>query len=113
MKRREFILYEQLTPEQRIHLSDFQIINSIENATDKEFTIEEKNRLFVIIDYTISEHQGQESIASISDEIVQAYAENKIDLDALENLKATEILDCAIGLGSFKEHQYEEEDLEE
>ena len=113
LKRREFILYEQLTPEQRIHLSDFQIINSIENATDKEFTIEEKNRLFVIIDYTISEHQGQESIASISDEIVQAYAENKIDLDALENLKATEILDCAIGLGSFKEHQYEEEDLEE
>ncbi len=112
-KRREFILYERLDNEQKIHLSDFDIINSIENATEKEFTQKEKNELFDIIKNAWLKDETHTSLATIADAIVEAYAENEISLETLNNADSYEVLDCAIGMGSFENLEDNEEEIVE
>lgn len=111
-KRLEFELYDQLTPQQRIHLQDFLYINSIRNASEKSFTEEEQDRLYVIIDYVCSENETETSNVTVADEIVKAYANGDVTLDTLEKAEATEILDAAIGIGTFEslEEEIDEED---
>lgn len=111
-KRLEFELYDQLTPQQKSHLREFQLINSIKNANEKNLTEEEQDRLFVVIDYVCSENQTEASDVTISDEIVNAYANGYVTLDILEKVNATEILDAAIGIGSFEslEEEIDKED---
>lgn len=109
-KRLEFELYDQLTPEQRIHIGDLRIVHSIKNAGQKNFTEEEQDRLFVIIDYACSENQTEVDNIRISDKVVEAYANREVTLDTLEKASAIQILDAAIGMGTFK---YLEEEIEE
>lgn len=108
-----FILYEQLTPEQRIHLSDFEIINSINNATKTEFTQREKEVLFEIIQDVWLKDESDISLSRIADSIVEAYGDGKVSLEVLENADIYEILDCAVNLESFESLEDEEEELEE
>ncbi|MCI9016153.1 MAG: hypothetical protein HFJ53_03170 [Clostridia bacterium] len=112
-KRLEFELYDQLTPQQRIHLQDFQYINAIRSASEKKFTEEEQNRLFVVIDYVCSENSTETSNITVADEIVKAYTDGDVTLDTLEKAKATEILDAAIGIGSFESLEEEVDEEEE
>lgn len=111
-KRLEFELYDQLTPEQKIHLQDLLYVNSIRNASEKSFTEEEEDSLFVIIDYVCSENETETSNVTVADEIVKAYANGDVTLDTLEKAEATEILDAAIGIGTFEslEEEINEED---
>ena len=115
-KRLEFELYNQLTSQQKIHLQDFLYINAIRNASEKSFTEEEEDSLFVIIDYVCSENQTETNNVIVADEIVKAYANGDVTLETLENANATDILDAAIGMGSFEsleeEIDEEEEDIE-
>ena len=115
-KRLEFELYNQLTSQQKIHLQDFLYINAIRNASEKSFTEEEEDSLFVIIDYVCSENQTETNNVIVADEIVKAYANGDVTLETLENANATDILDAAIGMGSFEsleeEVDEEEEDIE-
>lgn len=110
-----FTLYNRLSPAQRTHLLDFSIIYSIENACEKEFNQEEKSRLLEIINDAFQGDDNNTDRATISDEIVRAYAEGEVSLEALENADTTEVLDCIIGLGSFSslEDYIEEEDEED
>lgn len=112
-KKREFILYEQLTPEQKIHLADFEIINSIENATDKKFVQEEKEELLEIIKKAWLKDESNTSLATIGDAIVEAYANGEVSLDTLNNANSYDILDCAIGIEEFKDLEDIEEEIEE
>lgn len=114
-KRLEFELYDQLTPEQKIHLQDLLYVNSIRNESEKSFTEEEEDSLFVIIDYVCSENETETSNVTVADEIVKAYANGDVTLDTLEKAEATEILDAAIGIGTFEslEEEIDEEDEEE
>lgn len=109
-KRLEFELYDQLTPQQKIHIEDFSYINSIRNASKKSFTEEEEDSLFVIIDYVCSENQTETSNITVADEIVKAYANGDVTLDTLEKMTATDILDATIGIGSFESLEDEEEE---
>ena len=102
IKRREFILYERLDNEQKIHLADFDIINSIENATEKEFTQKEKNELFDTIKRAWLKDETNTALSTIADIIVETYARNEISLETLNNADPYEILDCAIGMGDFE-----------
>ena len=115
-KRLEFELYNQLTSQHKIHLQDFLYINAIRNASEKSFTEEEEDSLFVIIDYVCSENQTETNNVIVADEIVKAYANGDVTLETLENANATDILDAAIGMGSFEsleeEIDEEEEDIE-
>ena len=115
-KRLEFELYNQLTSQQKIHLQDFLYINAIRNASEKSFTEEEEDSLFVIIDYVCSENQTETNNVIVADEIVKAYANGDVTLETLENANATDILDAASGMGSFEsldiEIDEEEEDIE-
>lgn len=112
-KRLEFELYDQLTSEQRTHLNDFLHIYSIRNASEKKFTEEEEDRLFVVIDYVCSENEEETSDVTISDEIVKAYANGEVTLDVLEKASATEILDATFGIGSFESLEEEIDEEEE
>lgn len=109
--RREFELYNELTHEQKIHLADFDIINSIENSTKKEFTQEEKETLLDAIKDAWLKDEESISLSTIADKIVEAYANSEISLDTLDNASSFEILDCAIGIESFEdlEESYSEE----
>lgn len=111
-KRLEFELYDQLAPEQKIHLQDLLYVNSIRNASEKSFTEEEEDSLFVIIDYVCSENETETSNVTVADEIVKAYANGDVTLDTLEKAEATEILDAVIGIGTFEslEEEIDEED---
>lgn len=97
-----FTLYERLSISQKIHLSDFMIIYSIENATDKNFNQEEKERLFEVIHDAILDDETDTDRSRIADEIVNAYANNEISIEALENSNNCEILECIVGIGSFE-----------
>ena len=109
-----FTLYNRLSPAQRSHLLDFAIIYSIENACESEFNQEEKGRLLEVISDAFQGDNNNTDRATISDEIVKAYAEGEVSLEALENADTTDILDCIIGLGSFSSlEDYIEEDEDE
>lgn len=110
-----FTLYNRLSAAQRIHLLDFTIINAIESC-EKEFTQDEKERLLEIINDVYLEDENHTDRTTIADEIVEAYANGEVSLKTLEECKATEILDCIIGIGSFdllEEELEDEEDYEE
>lgn len=112
-KSLEFKLFDKLSLEQRIHLADFNIISSIENATDKDFSQREKEILFEVIKCAWLKDETNISVSTIADAIVEAYANDEVGLEALENASSFEVLDCAIGMGSFEDMQDEWEDLEE
>lgn len=114
-----FTLYNRLTSAQRIHLLDFTIINSIENACDKDFKQEEKERLLEVISDAYLEDESHTDRATIADEIVRAYANGEVSLETLEEASNSQILDCIVGLGCFdsleeelEEYEEDEEDLE-
>ena len=112
-KSKGFELYEQLSPEQKIHLADFEIINSINCATATKFTQREKEVLFEIIHETWLKDESGTSLSTIADKIVEAYGDGEVSLDALDNADVYDLLDCAIGMGSFEDLEDEWEDLEE
>lgn len=114
-KRQEFILYEKLSNEQKIHIADFEIINSIENSTDEKFRQEEKEVLLDVIKNAWLKDESNTSLSTIADTIVEAYSNKEVDLEALENANGRDIAICATGYESFEnlkdlENEYEEED---
>jgi len=96
--------YECLTAVQKFRICDFLIINSIRNCDIKrKLTTEEEYKLFDIINKTTSELEENIDISIISDNIVEAYGNGKVSMEALEKATGNEILECIIGIGDIEE----------
>lgn len=114
MAKREFELYENLSSEQRIHISDFEIISAIRNypwetALNPINTQETEERLF---DVWFKDEENVE-ISYIADKIIEAWANDLVSLDTLEKSSRYAVLDCVYGVGDFSDLEkvnFEEEE---
>lgn len=116
MAKKEFELYESLSSEQRIYISDFEIISAIKNypwetAINPINSTSTEERLFDVIQAVLNKDEENTNISYIADKIVEAWADDLVSLDTLEKSSKYAILDCVRGVGDFSD--LEKENFEE
>lgn len=99
--REKFEIFENLMKEDKVNIEEIIIINAIKVA-DEKFTPEIEEELFKIINKAVDCDQTNTHPASIADEIIEAYSNGEISLEALKNADSYKVLDCAIGMSSFE-----------
>lgn len=99
--REKFEIFENLMKENKVNIEEIIIINAIKVA-DEKFDKEIEEELFKIINKTLDCDQTNAHPATIADEIISAYSNGEISLEALKNTNSYKILDCAIGMSSFE-----------
>lgn len=119
MAKREFELYESLSSEQRIYISDFEIISAIRNypwetAINPINSNRTEERLFDVIHAVLNKDEENTNVSYIADKIVEAWADDLVSLETLEKSSKYAILDCARGVGNFSDLERDnlEEDIE-
>ena len=93
--------YEELTPIQKNHLSDFSILNSIDTSI-KEIDLETKEKLLNIIRDVWLKDEEHISESRVADEIAKAYENKKVTLTSLEKANNRDILQCVYGYEDFR-----------
>ena len=102
--------YCELEPYEKIHLPDFEILNSI-NAILEKPDLKIQERLLNIIKDVWLVNEENLSESKIADEICEAYKNKKITLDSLEEANNRNLLQCVLGYDDFSE--YNEQSLEQ
>lgn len=102
--------YYELEPHEKIHLPDFEILNSI-NAILEKPDLKIQERLLNIIKDVWLVNEENLSESKIADEICEAYKNKKITLDSLEEANNRNLLQCVLGYDDFSE--YNEQSLEQ
>lgn len=104
--------YEELTPIQKNHLSDFSILNSIDTSI-KEIDLETKEKLLNIIRDVWLKDEEHISESKVADEIAKAYENKKVTLTSLEKANNRDILQCVYGYEDFRTlNKYSMEEFE-
>ena len=106
--------YYELEPYEKVHLSDFEILNSINSVLDNP-DLKMQERLLNVIDEAWRKNEENLSENKVADEICMAYKNNKISLEALEKTNSRILLQCALGNDDFSKYnniEQEEEDEE-
>jgi len=103
-------LYNKLTPIQKVHLDDFEILHAIYTKKN-DFSKEEVTRLYDIIHSVWHADDEHIDLSYISCSIINAYVDEGISLDVLENARESQILECVQDLDSY-ENLEEMEELE-
>ncbi len=93
--------YEELTPIQKNHLSDFSILNSIDTFI-KKIDLETKEKLLNIIRDVWLKDEEHISESKVADEIAKAYENKKVTLTSLEKANNRDILQCVYGYEDFR-----------
>ena len=104
-------LYNQLTPIQKVHLDDFEIIHAIYSKKN-DFSKEEVSRLYDIIHSVWLDDNENIDLSYISKSIIDAYVDEGISLDVLENAERSQIIECVQDLDSYENLVEEMEELE-
>ena len=97
-----------------MHLSDFEILNSINSVLDNP-DLKKQERLLNVIDKAWRKNEENLSENKVADEICMAYKNNEISLEALEKTNSRILLQCALGNDDFSKYnniEQEEEDEE-
>ena len=95
--------YYELEPHEKIHLPDFEILNSI-NAILEKPDLKIQERLLNIIKDVWLVNEENLSESKIADEICKAYKNKKITLDSLEEANNRNLLQCVLGYDDFSEY---------
>lgn len=93
--------YEELTDIQKNHLTDFEILSSIDSYV--EVDLKTKETLLNIISDVWLKDENHTSASKIADEIVEAYRDRKVTLKSLQNARSRDILLCVYGDSDFEE----------
>lgn len=104
--------YEELTDLQKNHLTDFEILSSIDSYV--EVDLKTKETLLNIISDVWLKDENHTSASKIADEIVEAYRDKKVTLKSLQNARSRDILLCVYGDSDFEElnkYELEEDEL--
>lgn len=104
--------YEELTNLQKNHLTDFEILSSIDSYV--EVDLKTKETLLNIISDVWLKDENNTSASKIADEIVEAYRDKKVTLKSLQNARSRDILLCVYGDSDFEElnkYELEEDEL--
>lgn len=104
-------LYNHLTPIQKVHLDDFEILHAIYTKKN-DFSKEEVTRLYDIIHSVWHADDEHIDLSYISCSIINAYVDEGISLDVLENARESQILECIQDLDSYENLEEEMEELE-
>jgi len=96
----ELKYYNELEPYERVHLTDFEILNSINNILDKP-DLKTQERLLNIIKNVWLKDENHISESKIADEICSAYKSKQISLDSLEKANSRNLLQCVYGYDKF------------
>lgn len=96
----ELKYYHELEPYERLHLADFEILNSINDVLDNPDLKTQERLLNVIKDVWLKD-ENHISESKISDEICEAYKNKQISLDSLEEANSRDLLQCVYGYDRF------------
>lgn len=95
--------YYELEPSEKNHLSDFEILNSINAILDKP-NLKVQERLLEIINDVWLDDEENVSESKIADEICKAYKNKEISLDSLEEANTRDLLQCVYGYEDFSDY---------
>lgn len=96
----ELKYYHELEPYERVHLSDFEILNSINDVLDKPDLKTQERLLNVVKDVWLKD-ENHISESKVADEICEAYKNKQISLDSLEEASSRDLLQCVYGYDRF------------
>lgn len=99
----ELKYYSELEPYERVHLPDFEILNSINDILDKPDLKTQERLLNVIKDVWLKD-ENHTSESKIADEICEAYQNKEISLDSLEKASSRDLLQCALEYDYFSNY---------
>lgn len=95
--------YYELEPSEKNHLSDFEILNSINAILDKP-NLKVQERLLEVINDVWLDDEENVSESKIADEICKAYKNKEISLDSLEEANTRDLLQCVYGYADFSDY---------
>lgn len=95
--------YYELEPSEKNHLSDFEILNSINAILDKP-NLKVQERLLEVINEVWLDDEENVSESKIADEICKAYKNKEISLDSLEEANTRDLLQCVYGYENFSDY---------
>lgn len=93
--------YEELTNLQKNHLTDFEILSSIDSCV--EVDLKTKEALLNVVSDVWLKDENHISASKIADEIAEAYRDKKVTLKSLQNARSRDILLCVYGDRDFEE----------
>lgn len=96
-------LYNELEPMIKTHLSDLETLHAIDLNLDKP-DMKTQERLLHIINRVWLKDEENISECKVADEICEAYRNEEISLDDLENADSRDLLQCVYGYDDFSNY---------